>query len=145
MAKIYGGATQLVERARSDHRAAGIHEEEREHAAVSEPVDFDALNKALSEAKASDYAPKPPTVQAAHLASLTIDSVAELGDHTATQIRGVADKLEQKAKEAADQLRQLATEIEEATHNAGAQVTTFCQRTTEMLEGVKALSDKMKG
>jgi hypothetical protein len=77
------------------------------------------------------------------LAGVTVQAVDQIGAHAAHEIEDAADALEAKAAEIGERLRKLAAAMREHSRIASEHVEDFCGRATTVIEGVRALQERL--
>jgi hypothetical protein len=77
------------------------------------------------------------------LASVTIQAVDQIGQAAASEIEEAAHALESAAQEIGKTLRDLAAAVRGHSKIAGEHVESFCGKATTVIEGVRALQDRL--
>ena len=77
------------------------------------------------------------------MATLTVRAVDQIGAAAASEIEKAANALEQRASEIAEKLRNLAAAVREHSQLAGASVSEFCEKSTSVIETIRALQERL--
>ena len=77
------------------------------------------------------------------LAGVTVKAVNQIGAEAAAEIDQAAAAFEEGAAEVTAKLRELATAVREHSRIAGEQVEQFCGKATNVIEGLRALRERL--
>jgi hypothetical protein len=77
------------------------------------------------------------------LAGVTVQAVDQIGAHAAHEIEEAAHQLQDEAAAIALKLRELANAMREHSRIASEHVEDFCGRATTVIEGVRALQERL--
>lgn len=80
-----------------------------------------------------------PRIDPLRLASATIQAVDRIGEAAAEEINEAADEIVRGADEIAGKLRELAEAIRGHSKVAHEHISTFCDKATSMLDGIRTL------
>ena len=80
-----------------------------------------------------------PRIDPLRLASATIQAVDRIGEAAAEEINKAADEIVRGADEIAAKLRELAAAIKGHSKVAHEHISTFCDKATSMLDGIRNL------
>jgi methyl-accepting chemotaxis protein len=78
------------------------------------------------------------------IGQITIRAVDQIGAHAATEIEDAAAQIREGAEEVASRLEQLAEAIRSHSKIASEHTAAFVNRTTQVLETVRALGAKLE-
>src|SRR5258708_7895344 len=91
--------------------------------------------------KSSEYGSRKP--DPVRLANVTVQAVDSIGMSAAGEIDKTAEEVIQGAAEVAHKLRELGLAIREHSQIASEQVSSFCEKATTVIEGVRELQDRL--
>jgi methyl-accepting chemotaxis protein len=91
----------------------------------------------------SEYAPKP-AADPVQIGKITVEAVDQIGDHAATEIEHTAKQIRDGADDVARRLEQLAEAIRSHSKIASEHTAAFVDKTTQVLETVRALDAKLQ-
>jgi hypothetical protein len=77
------------------------------------------------------------------LAGVTVQAVDQIGESAAHEIEQAAAAVEEGAAEIASRLRKLAAAVREHSKIAGEQVADFVNRSTNVIETIRALQERL--
>jgi hypothetical protein len=89
-----------------------------------------------------NYAP-PRARDPLALAGVTVQAVDQIGESAAHEIEQAAAAVEEGAAEIASRLRKLAAAVREHSKIAGEQVADFVNRSTSVIETIRALQERL--
>lgn len=89
--------------------------------------------------------PAPRTRDPIRLASVTVKAVDQIGEAAAAEIEDAAAQLEAAAAEIGTKLRSLAKAVRDHSRIAGEHVEGFCNRSTAVIETVRAMQARLDG
>lgn len=89
----------------------------------------------------TDDVPEPDPLM---IGQITIRAVDQIGAHAATEIEEAAAQIREGAEEVAGRLEQLAEAIRSHSKIASEHTAAFVNRTTQVLETVRALGAKLE-
>jgi TPP-dependent pyruvate/acetoin dehydrogenase alpha subunit len=79
------------------------------------------------------------------LAGVTVQAVDQIGESAAHEIEQAAAAVEEAAGEIGTKLRKLAAGVREHSKIAGEQVAEFVGRSTNVIETIRALQERLDG
>jgi hypothetical protein len=85
----------------------------------------------------------PRTRDPIKLAGVTIEAVDQIGESCAAEIETAAQAVTDAADKVAGNLRDLAAAVREHTKIAGEHVGQFCGKATTVIEGLRALQQRL--
>jgi predicted transcriptional regulator len=77
------------------------------------------------------------------LAGVTVQAVDQIGESAAHEIEQAAAAVVERAAEIASKLRKLAAAVREHSKIAGEQVADFVNRSTNVIETIRALQERL--
>jgi predicted transcriptional regulator len=77
------------------------------------------------------------------LAGVTVQAVDQIGESAAHEIEQAAAAVVERAAEIASKLRKLAAAVREHSKIAGEQVADFVNRSTSVIETIRALQERL--
>jgi hypothetical protein len=92
------------------------------------------------------YNPQPPaprTSDPVEMATLTVQAVDQIGAAAASEIEKAANSFEKRASDIAEKMRKLAAGVREHSQLAGASVAEFCEKSTSVIETIRALQERL--
>jgi predicted transcriptional regulator len=96
----------------------------------------------LQEVGEKNYAP-PRTRDPLALAGVTVQAVDQIGESAAVEIEQAASAVVDAADVVAGKLRKLAAAVREHSKIAGEQVADFVNRSTSVIETIRALQERL--
>jgi hypothetical protein len=85
----------------------------------------------------------PPVHDPIKLAGIMVPAVDRIGEAAAAEIEDAAQALLQSASSIAVNLRELANAVREHSRIAGERIGHFCGQATTVIEGVRALQERL--
>jgi predicted transcriptional regulator len=92
-----------------------------------------------------DHPPAPPrAADPLKLAGITVQAVDQIGESAAHEIEQAAAAVEEAAGEIGTKLRKLAEAVREHSRIAGEHVAEFVDRSTSVIETIRALQERLE-
>jgi hypothetical protein len=99
----------------------------------------------MRDSTMTETLPTPRARDPLALAGVTVQAVDQIGEAAAGEIEEAAAAVEMASHEIASRLRKLAEAVREHSRIAGEQVAEFVGRSTNVIETIRALQERLDG